>query len=487
MSEISKVVVRMYKKLLGDCFLIRIERDDGTKSHVMIDCGLLQGVSGASDYMKKVAADIRETAGGSVDLLVVTHEHWDHISGFSQAKEILLDKDRPLFRQLWMAWTEDPNDKQAEGLRDAFEDRKEAVTHFAVALAASGHDIEGTDGLGGFIGPHDDAAPAAFGSDLGAAPKGRLTGRRVMEELKAQSDEVRYLGPGDVVDVPGTGLPALVLAPPRSESRLFKDLPSKGEGKETYLAESFLAYSMPLDGGAEAAGQTSPFSPRYCGCLKEMESGEKGRDPVRDWFQDHYFAPLDSDGKEQSYRRIDSTWLQPFEALALKLDSDTNNTSLVLAFRLPDDTFMLFAADAQVGNWLSWHDQTYKVNGEELTAEQVLGRTRFYKVGHHGSHNATLRGRGLELMTHKELVAACSTDQTVASKQGKQDKDPPGWEMPYGHVKEALLERTRGRLIRGDRLWKEDPDIDALGRDPDFRDRLDEDNDLYVEYVAYQA
>ena len=117
MSAISKVVVRMYKKLLCDCFLLRIEQDDGTKSHVMIDCGLLQGVPGASDYMKRVAEDIRDTTGGEVDLLVVTHEHWDHISGFSQAKDILLDENKLQFRNLWMAWTEDPTDKQAEGLR----------------------------------------------------------------------------------------------------------------------------------------------------------------------------------------------------------------------------------------------------------------------------------------------------------------------------------------------------------------------------------
>jgi hypothetical protein len=44
--------------------------------------------------------------------------------------------------------------------------------------------------------------------------------------------------------------------------------------------------------------------------------------------------------------------------LALQLDSDTNNTSLVLAFELgKSGRVLLFPGDAQVGNWLSWHKE----------------------------------------------------------------------------------------------------------------------------------
>jgi len=41
------------------------------------------------------------------------------------------------------------------------------------------------------------------------------------------------------------------------------------------------------------------------------------------------------------------------------LQSATNNTSLVLAIELEDGDVMLFAGDAQVGNWLSWQDLTW--------------------------------------------------------------------------------------------------------------------------------
>jgi hypothetical protein len=77
--------------------------------------------------------------------------------------------------------------------------------------------------------------------------------------------------------------------------------------------------------------------------------------------------------------------------LALALDSATNNTSLVLAIELVDsEKVLLFPADAQVGNWLSW--ETLRFEGEKpVIGPDLLARTAFYKVGHHGSHNATLK------------------------------------------------------------------------------------------------
>ena len=77
-------------------------------------------------------------------------------------------------------------------------------------------------------------------------------------------------------------------------------------------------------------------------------------------------------------RRIDGDWLGAAGAVALKLDSDTNNTSLVLAFELPGDQrdVMLFAGDAQVGNWLSWSKQDYPApDGGTVTSDELLART----------------------------------------------------------------------------------------------------------------
>jgi beta-lactamase superfamily II metal-dependent hydrolase len=129
------------------------------------------------------------------------------------------------------------------------------------------------------------------------------------------------------------------------------------------------------------------------------------------------------------------------------MDSDTNNTSLVLAFELPDGQILLFPGDAQVGNWLSWGDQTYpkdSVPGEPapLTRDEILARVTLYKVGHHCSHNATARAAGLEKMHDPRLVAMIPVDADVA--KGKD------WKMPYPDLLSALQERTRQRVVSGD-------------------------------------
>ena len=96
----------------------------------------------------------------------------------------------------------------------------------------------------------------------------------------------------------------------------------------------------------------------------------------------------------KDWRRIDNDWLAAAEQLALNLDSDTNNTCLALAFEwgVPGEgQVLLFPGDAQVGNWLSWRRQQYQAGGRTLTADQLMQHTILYKVGHHASHNATLR------------------------------------------------------------------------------------------------
>ena len=78
--------------------------------------------------------------------------------------------------------------------------------------------------------------------------------------------------------------------------------------------------------------------------------------------------------ERQSWRRIDEDWLGSAAQFALNLDSATNNTSLVLAVGLsPGGEVLLFPADAQVGNWLSWQDFRWTLDDSTaLTATDLL-------------------------------------------------------------------------------------------------------------------
>jgi predicted GNAT family N-acyltransferase len=142
------------------------------------------------------------------------------------------------------------------------------------------------------------------------------------------------------------------------------------------------------------------------------------------------------------------------EQLALHLDSYTNNSCLALAIELVESgKVLLFPGDAQFGNWISWKDLSWDIldkNGlkVKVTMADLLNQTVFYKVGHHGSHNATLREHGLEMMNNPELVAMIPVDRDKA-----KDKK---WEMPEGHLFKRLQEKAKGRVIIADEQDKND-------------------------------
>ena len=70
-----------------------------------------------------------------------------------------------------------------------------------------------------------------------------------------------------------------------------------------------------------------------------------------------------------------------------------------------------------------------------MTLDILLKNTVLYKVGHHGSHNATLKDDGLEKMTHPDLVAM------IPEKEGSYNG------IPYGPLMKRLMQRCNGRVL----------------------------------------
>jgi hypothetical protein len=444
------VRVRMYRQGLGDCFLLSFPGVKGDV-HVLIDCGVILGTPDPVPKMKQVVNDIAATTDSRIDLLVGTHEHWDHLSGFVQARE---EFDKLTVGAVWLAWTEDPHDEEARRLRA---DRKQKLAALRIGLAHLGPHLgaadDGTKDLVeqarqvlSFFGidPNDPAG----GLGAAGAPSGTIAD--AMDWL--QKKRPRYCRPGDVLAVPGVdGVRVYVLGPPTDLTKLHKLL----SGTETYgVARRATNYDgayfgalfpPPAAPGAndertqeqkDAYDHSMPFGPGYR--ISEVAARQ---DP---FFQDYYGAPGND---PEAWRRIDSDWLGGAAELALQLDSYTNNTSLALAFELPDGRVLLFPGDAQVGNWLSWHDVTWKDGKEELKlkAQDLLNRTVLYKVGHHGSHNATLREKGLEMMISPGLVAMLPVDEKIA--HGVKH-----WlQMPFKRLLDQLGKRTENHILWADR------------------------------------
>jgi hypothetical protein len=169
------------------------------------------------------------------------------------------------------------------------------------------------------------------------------------------------------------------------------------------------------------------------------------------------------------FRRIDCDWLQTAENIALAMGNDTNNASLVLAFELgKGGKVLLFAADAQRGNWAAWAAKSFRDGKEKVDVRELLGRTVLYKTGHHGSHNATLSGAASSELPNlswlaREKYAGEFTAMITAVRAWAIGK--AGWDHPLKSIKDALLEKCAGRV------FQTDTDFDKMKKPIDAADR----------------
>ena len=455
-----RISVRMYRHGLGDCFLITIPKPAGGDFRMLIDCGVVLGADGAAESMQKVVTHLAENTP-HIDVLVVTHEHWDHVSGFSQQAERFKGMT---FDNVWMAWTEDPADPLANKLRAERRAAENALRMAATRLGLAGQDESAgrVNSLVSFFGASAGSTEAAMTFAKGLAGKGKL----------------RFCKPSDPpIEIEGLpGVRFWVLGPPRNEKLIKKANPAKGDaygldagpgGSQAFL---MAAAARDLEAvGTAAAGLDvpiqDPFDAEQCIPLERarqipfferLYSGDAGDRGLREKSADQQGEIVFEDYRDQAWRRIDSDWLGASETMALQLDSATNNTSLVLAIELEESgDVLLFSGDAQAGNWLSWQDLKWTLGGHMVTGPELLAHTVFYKVGHHGSHNATLKAKGLELMVRDDLVAMVPVNHAMAEKKG--------WgKMPLPDLMAQLRAKSRGRVLSIDDEVKANTDLAAL-------------------------
>src|SRR6267142_404485 len=105
-----KVRVRTYRHGLGDCHLVSFSKPDKSLFHILIDCGVVDVTPEPEKVMAWLTQDIAtETLDSKkgkpvIDLVIATHQHTDHLSGFRQAKAAF---EKMVMKRLWLAWTED--------------------------------------------------------------------------------------------------------------------------------------------------------------------------------------------------------------------------------------------------------------------------------------------------------------------------------------------------------------------------------------------
>lgn len=385
----NTIRVRMYRVGFGDCFLLSLpvagaDANGDTHRHVLIDCGV--HFKGDLKMMDRAVDHIAETTKRKLAIVIATHSHQDHISGFSNKFS------RFEIGEVWMPWCEDVRDKQALKLQKK---------HIALTERLRQHfDAEARRMP---VSKTRAAAMAAVANLV--QNKTALTLLRAGFNVNAQ---VRYLNANDYLKNAGgiTGLSVNILGPPRDEKFLRKMDPPAGQ---SYLR---------MDGSqSNRLDAVQPFAARW-----RLKPSDRA-------FNDKRLSHLKLSDEE--IKTLQKEFAAPsLSSLAFALDQAKNNTSLVTLFSFRGQQ-LLFPGDAQWGNWKFWLDKD--------DAEAILSGVTFFKIAHHGSHNATPRD-ALEKMSKGKFAAMVST-QTV-----------PWDSIPRMPLMDRLGEMTMNRVVRSDSL-----------------------------------
>ena len=87
-TPVSRIVVRMYRIGTGDCFALKFFKGKQKQPafRMLIDCGSCRGDDA---HFEPFLQDLADWLGRRLDLLVVTHEHLDHVNGFAKGADSL--------------------------------------------------------------------------------------------------------------------------------------------------------------------------------------------------------------------------------------------------------------------------------------------------------------------------------------------------------------------------------------------------------------
>ncbi len=391
----------MYRVGFGDFFLVTLRGTDGTAKHILVDCGVHAANLGSiGEAIKQLAAD----TGGKLALVIMTHRHADHISGFAIGKDDFAQFE---VESVWMPWFEDPKDSSATNFQANL---TAAATQLQLQLAARNDpaDEQLRNMAENITG--DLSAAGGGGNDVALATLNGGFKNPVTPTYYKAGDPAKL--PDSLVHL---GLTAQILGPPDDLALIAQ----MDNAKYQYLA-----------------GDTNDTAPP-----QRFNVVFESKDPERDYPSEAFELFSLDDIK----KRVASAQPDVLAAKAAKADNTINNQSLVVLFTFNGKT-MLFAGDAQWGNWDKFlFDGAVVGDSTPLTAASklILGKLDFYKVGHHGSRNAS----PIPAVTNMRpgVVAMCSTQPGA---YGKSEDTL----VPQGKLMKALDQQTQHHLARSDQV-----------------------------------
>jgi hypothetical protein len=414
----TRVTVRAYGVGFGDCLLVGFHYARGAR-WVLVDFGTTAlPRSRPEDHLLRIAEDVRAACGGRLTAVVATHRHRDHIGGFAGAPGAVIAGCRPDL--VVQPWTEDP--RAAPAARAPARRRAGPYGVADRSLVAALDDMQR-------LAEATAARALRVPPSLGAVVRNQL---RFLGEANVRNaaavESLRRLGPNEYVRAGSRsrlaallpGVKVRVLGPPTIEQWGAVEAQRARDAAEYWHL---------------AAATARSFAPR---ARPPFPRGRRLAHP-----------PAHTRWLVERLRRVDAEELL---RLVRILDDVLNNTSVILLLEVAR-LKLLLPGDAQ---WESWA-YTLDGPGRSRALDAALADVRLYKVGHHGSLNAT--PKSLWRRFARRSRGARERLHTVLSTLGRKHGDYwRGTEVPRRALVEALERESHlvtTQRLRGRKLYEE--------------------------------
>lgn len=413
-----------YQVGFGDCFLLRFSYEDGERRHMLIDFGTTGLPPDAErsqmlDIANDIAAKVRESGPRSrLDVVVATHRHADHISGFATNEGAgsgdVIASLKP--RVVIQPWTEAPDAPPTDWLGPEGEPTGQAFDRRRASLAAM-HEVAGQ--AVDFANARRGGLPAALAEQLAFLGRDNIKNLSAVENLMTMGERNIYAFHGCQTklgrELPGIGVH--VLGPPTlRQTETIRKQRSRDEDEFWQLA------------------------PRRFQAAADIAS--EGQDPEQLLFPN---APFDRKSKllvEHRWlaNRIETVNAELMLGIVRALDAQMNNTSVILVLRAGAKT-LLFPGDAQLENW------QYAL---QSPLANLLTEVDLYKVGHHGSLNATPKSMWEKFAKRGDARKRDRLTSVLSTMHGKHGSDEKKTEVPRRTLVAEL--DAQSRLYSTERL-----------------------------------